>query len=69
MATQIDLSAVTDPELQIQPAEAAAVIKYALIIVTVIPVIIIYPFVQRHFVKGIMVGSIKGKNDLIHFYL
>ena len=60
MASQIDPSSVTDPELQIRLAEAAAVIKYALIVVTVVPVIVIYPFVQKYFVKGVMIGSIKG---------
>jgi putative aldouronate transport system permease protein len=35
-------------------------IKYALIIVASIPVLILYPFVQKHFVKGVMIGSIKG---------
>lgn len=34
--------------------------KYALIIISAIPVLLIYPFVQRHFVKGVMIGSIKG---------
>ncbi|TLS49607.1 carbohydrate ABC transporter permease [Paenibacillus antri] len=35
-------------------------IKYALIIIASIPVLIMYPFVQKHFVKGVMIGSIKG---------
>lgn len=35
-------------------------IKYAVIIVSSLPVWIMYPFVQRHFVKGVMIGSIKG---------
>jgi putative aldouronate transport system permease protein len=35
-------------------------IKYALIIAASVPVLLLYPFVQRHFVKGVMVGSIKG---------
>ena len=60
MASQIDPSTVTDPELQMRLAESAAVIKYALIVVTVVPVILIYPFVQKYFVKGVMIGSIKG---------
>jgi len=60
MASQIDPSSVTDPELQARLAEAAAVIKYALIVVTVVPVIVIYPFVQKYFVKGVMIGSLKG---------
>jgi len=38
----------------------AEVIKYALIFVASAPVLIAYPFVQRHFVKGVMIGAIKG---------
>ncbi|PQP83899.1 sugar ABC transporter permease [Paenibacillus sp. PCH8] len=36
------------------------VLKYALIVVASIPILIMYPFVQKHFVKGVMVGSLKG---------
>ncbi|MEK3885642.1 carbohydrate ABC transporter permease [Paenibacillus sp. PL2-23] len=35
-------------------------IKYAVIMVASLPVLIMYPFVQKYFVKGIMVGAIKG---------
>ena len=35
-------------------------IKYVLIVITMIPVMIIYPFVQKYFINGIMIGSIKG---------
>jgi ABC-type glycerol-3-phosphate transport system permease component len=41
-------------------AMMAEVIKYALIFVASAPVLIAYPFVQRHFVKGVMIGAIKG---------
>ena len=34
--------------------------QYSLIIVSSVPVMILYPFIQKHFVKGIMMGSIKG---------
>jgi multiple sugar transport system permease protein/putative aldouronate transport system permease protein len=35
-------------------------IKYALIVVSSLPVLILYPFVQKYFVRGIMIGSLKG---------
>ena len=36
------------------------VLKYAIIVVAALPMILIYPFVQRYFVQGVMIGSIKG---------
>lgn len=56
----IDLSTITDPELQAQLAKMAAGIKYALIVVSMIPILIIYPLIQKHIVKGVMIGAIKG---------
>lgn len=41
-------------------AERAELIKYVSIIVSAAPLLILYPFVQKHFVKGVMVGSVKG---------
>jgi len=35
-------------------------IKYAVIIVTIAPILVVYPFIQKYFVKGMMVGSLKG---------
>ncbi|MNG30317.1 hypothetical protein D3C84_1159170 [compost metagenome] len=35
-------------------------LKYSLIVVSIAPMLIIYPFVQKHFVKGVMIGSLKG---------
>ena len=60
ISSQIDPSTVTDPELQMQIARIANVIKYSLIVVAMVPIAIIYPFIQKYFVKGVMIGSIKG---------
>lgn len=57
---QIDPSTVSDPELAAKLSQIAGVIKYALIVVSMIPVLVLYPFVQKHFVKGVTIGSVKG---------
>lgn len=36
------------------------VLQAAAIMVTTLPILIVYPFVQKHFVKGVMIGSVKG---------
>jgi putative aldouronate transport system permease protein len=43
-----------------QKAQLAAVIKYGVMIVSTLPIIVVYPFLQRFFVKGMLVGSLKG---------
>lgn len=56
-ATQLSMYDVRDAMAR----EALKVrLKYSLIVVASVPVLIIYPFVQQHFVKGVMIGSIKG---------
>lgn len=38
----------------------AETIKYAAIVITTVPVLCVYPFLQKYFVKGIMIGAVKG---------
>ena len=43
----------------LEQEQVGKLIKYALIIITVTPIIAIYPFMQKHFIKGVMIGSLK----------
>ncbi len=49
-----------DPEDILRRQFIADLLRYGIIVVAIAPLMILYPFIQRHFVKGIMVGSIKG---------
>ena len=50
-------SSASEMESMIRLAQS---LKYSTIIVAVIPMLIVYPFIQKFFVKGVMIGSIKG---------
>ena len=49
-----------DPAALAQRRQLADLLKYCLVVVGSVPVLMIYPFVQRYFVKGMLIGSIKG---------
>ena len=36
------------------------IIKYATIIVSTVPILMLYPFLQKYFAKGVMIGAVKG---------
>ncbi len=57
---QVDLEMLSDLNEAVAREGLRHLLKYSLIIVASIPVLIIYPFVQKHFVKGVMIGSLKG---------
>ena len=56
----IDASLIDDPELMAAKQGLADLLKYSLIIVASLPVWCVYTFVQKFFVKGVMIGAIKG---------
>lgn len=49
-----------DAAKMVERQQLAELLKYSLIVVATLPVLVIYPFVQRHFVQGMLVGSVKG---------
>ena len=55
-----DITSTMDPDALASLEERKNVMKYALIVVSSVPMYILYPFVQKYFVKGIMIGSVKG---------
>ena len=55
----IDASMLIDIEDLVAREGLRELLKYSLIVVASVPVMIIYPFVQKHFVKGMMIGSVK----------
>lgn len=51
---------LTDPEGAMEMARMADLIRYGAIIISTVPMLIVYPFLQRFFVKGVLIGSVKG---------
>lgn len=49
-----------DEEMLTQIQNLQEVLKYAIIVLSTAPLMMIYPFVQKYFVKGVMIGSVKG---------
>ena len=59
---RLKLEEFQDPDIMTgwNEAYAADSVIYALIVCSIIPVLIIYPFIQKYFEKGVMMGSVKG---------
>ena len=49
-----------DEEIARQMQNMRELLKYAVIVVSSAPLMLVYPFVQKYFVKGVMIGSVKG---------
>ena len=57
---QIATADIVDPEAAVAMQGLADLLKYSLIVISSAPILCIYPFFQKYFVKGVMIGSIKG---------
>ena len=60
VSNQVQAELLVDEYTSSAVESIAEVLKYSLIVVAVVPVMVIYPFVQKHFVKGVMIGAVKG---------
>lgn len=58
--SSFDTTDITDPDMLAQIQGLTELLKYSVIVVATAPLLCVYPFVQKHFVKGVMIGSVKG---------
>ena len=58
--TSSALQSASEQQRQLEISRMQESMRYALIFVSSAPVLIAYPFVQKHFVKGVLIGSVKG---------
>ncbi|MBP0990425.1 MAG: carbohydrate ABC transporter permease, partial [Oscillospiraceae bacterium] len=57
---QNDTSSVTNGVGMEDGFSVAESVKYAVIVIATVPILCIYPFIQKYFVKGVMIGAVKG---------
>ncbi|MBF9132454.1 carbohydrate ABC transporter permease [Plantactinospora sp. S1510] len=55
--TQIGVDQLGAAGVALPPQEA---IQMAILVLSIVPVLVVYPFVQRHFTKGVLIGAVKG---------
>jgi putative aldouronate transport system permease protein len=54
------MSLVTDDTMLAEIARATELIKYGVVVAASFPMLCLYPFIQKHFVSGVMIGAVKG---------
>lgn len=53
-------SELMDPEVALAMQNLQLILKYGMIVISTLPIFCLYPFAQKYFVKGVMIGSVKG---------
>lgn len=56
----LQLDSTSKNELSIAATQFGSSLKMALIIITTLPIVVVYPFLQKYFEQGLMIGSVKG---------
>lgn len=56
----VDAQMMTDIQEMARRNNLRELLKYSLIVVSTVPILLVFPFVQKHFVKGALIGSLKG---------
>lgn len=59
LKNQIAENSIQDSESAMRVVGMAELLKYSLIVITSLPMLLLYPFIQKYFIKGVMIGSIK----------
>ena len=60
MQNMIDAGEIENVSDALTKIRFATSMQYALIVISTLPMMIIYPFIQKYFAKGVMIGSVKG---------
>ena len=60
ISSNIEVESITDPAELARLYQLSVQMKYSVLIAATLPVLCVYPFIQKHFVKGMMVGAVKG---------
>lgn len=55
-----ELAAMGDTSMMTESTTNSVSLKYATLFLSILPMLAVYPFIQKYFVKGVMVGSVKG---------
>ena len=60
LLVSIDNESTDNPEEQMKFIQLVQVVRYAVIVMSTLPIMCLYPFLQKYFVQGVMIGSLKG---------
>ncbi|CAM3959171.1 MULTISPECIES: carbohydrate ABC transporter permease [Paenibacillus] len=60
IVSEAQLNMINDSNDAVEEQKVAGLVKYGMVVVSSLPVLVLYPFLQRYFVKGVMIGSVKG---------